>query len=54
MPTYKPEPPPLFNWFTLPFAQYERARREEEAYRRKWWADFRRTEAFARAQQGGN
>ena len=54
MPTVKTEPPPLFNWFSLPYAQYERARREEEAYRRKWWADFHRTEAFARAQQGGN
>ena len=54
MPTVKPEPPQLFNWFSLPFDQYERAGREQAAFNRKWWADYRRAEAFARAQQGGN
>ena len=54
MPTVKPEPPPLFCWFKLPYAQYEAARREEAAYRRKRYAEQARREAFGRAQQGGN
>lgn len=54
MPTFKPEPPQLFNWFTLPFDQYERAAKEQAAFSRKWWAEFHRAEAFSRAQRGGN
>lgn len=47
-------PPPLFNWFSLPYKDYAKARKEEAAFHRRWWANYHREQAFSRAQQGGN